>query len=140
MAASAGYSGTPQAKKLGIKPGHRVHVDQAPKGWTLTDPPGELIHVEAPDPADVIVSFYREAGAIPERLADLAPRIYPAGAIWIAWPRRAAGHVSDVSDVSDNIVRQHALDLGLVDTKVAALDEDWSALKMVWRKEHRGAT
>jgi hypothetical protein len=65
VAASTGYSGTPQAKKLGIKPGHRVHLDQAPTGWALTDPPGELIHVEAPDPADVIVSFYREAGAHP---------------------------------------------------------------------------
>jgi hypothetical protein len=74
---------------------------------------------------------------IPDRLADLAPRIYPAGAIWIAWPRRAAGYVSDITD---NIVRRHALDLGLVDIKVAALDEDWSALEVVWRQKHRGAT
>lgn len=55
--------------------------------------------------------------------------------MWIAWPRKAAGHVSDLTD---NVVRNAVLPLGLVDVKVAALDEDWSALKMVWRKELRG--
>ncbi len=133
--ATAGYSGTPQAKKLGIKTGHRVHLDHAPRGWTLDDPPPGLVRAKAPQPADVIVSFFDTAGAIPDRLAELAPRIYPAGALWIAWPRRAGGHVSDITD---NVVRGHALEIGLVDVKVAALDHDWSALKVVWRKENRG--
>jgi len=57
------------------------------------------------------------------------------GSLWIAWPRRAAGHISDITD---NVVRNVALPLGLVDVKVAALDEDWSALKFVWRKKLRG--
>ena len=73
--------------------------------------------------------------------ADLAPvldehadRIRPAGALWIAWPRKAAGHRSDVDE---NLIRDSALAIGLVDVKVAAIDTDWSGLKLVWRKENR---
>ena len=68
------------------------------------------------------------------RLASLGRRAFPDGAIWLAWPRRAGGHDSDITD---NVVRAHALPLGLVDVKVAAIDADWSALKLVWRKERR---
>ena len=64
----------------------------------------------------------------------LAPRIFPAGALWVAWPRRAAGHESDIRD---NDVRSASLPLGLVDVKVAALDEDWSGLRLVWRADRR---
>ena len=82
----------------------------------------------------MIIAFFRTAAEIPDRLPGLARRIFPAGAIWAAWPRRAAGHASDITD---NIVREHALALGLVDVKVAALDEDWTALRLVWRVENR---
>ncbi len=64
----------------------------------------------------------------------IAQAVFPDGAAWAAWPRRAAGHESDITD---HVVRSAALALGLVDVKVAALDGDWSALKLVWRKERR---
>ncbi len=60
--------------------------------------------------------------------------MFPAGAIWALWPRRAAGHVSDITD---NVVRSAALDIGLVDVKVAAVDTDWSGLRLVWRRGNR---
>jgi len=69
-----------------------------------------------------------------EWLPALAPRIFPAGSLWIAWPRRAGGHRSDISGES---IRALALPLGLVDVKVAALDQHWSGLRMVWRRERR---
>ena len=133
----AGYSGTPQARKLGLKPGHRLSLDHPPKGWRLVDPPDGITTVRAPQPADVIISFYGAARDLPERLPALAPRIFPGGMLWIAWPRRAGGHVSDITD---NLVRDVALPFGIVDVKVAALDEDWSAIKFVWRREVRTAT
>jgi hypothetical protein len=131
---TSGYSGTPQAKKLGLKPGYRLSIDNAPAGWALAEAPDELVLVVAPEPADVIVSFCRSTAELAERLPGLAARIHPAGSLWIAWPRRAAGHQSDITD---NTIREQALPLGIVDVKVAALDEDWSALKLVWRVENR---
>jgi len=133
---TAGYSGTPQARKLGIKPGHRVSLDAPPPGWTLLDPPPGLVPVDPPGAADVLVAFFRGADELPRRLPELVRRIYPAGALWIAWPRRAAGHESDITDA---IVRVEALALGVVDVKVAALDEDWSGLRFVWRLANRGS-
>jgi hypothetical protein len=131
---AAGYSGTPQARKLGLKPGLRVALDDAPPGWALDDPPGGLMPADPDGGADVIVAFFRAAAEIAARLPPLAERIRPSGAIWASWPRRAAGHSSDITD---HVVREHALDLGLVDVKVAALDADWSALRLVWRVSNR---
>jgi hypothetical protein len=84
----------------------------------------------------VIVAFFRAAAEITDRLPSLGRRVFPAGAVWALWPRRAAGHVSDITD---NVVRSCALDLGLVDVKVAAVDEDWSGLRLVWRAGNRSA-
>ena len=130
----AGYSTTPLAKKLGVKPGARLALDQAPTGWSVPElPPG--VHAAAgAEPADVVVAFFREAAELPQRLPQLAGRIFPAGSLWVAWPRRAGGHESDLTE---NGVRDHALPLGIVDTKVAALDDDWSGLKLMWRRELR---
>jgi hypothetical protein len=125
-----GYSATPQARKLGIKPGSRVALVGA-EGWTLTDPPD--IDEAREGPADVIVAFVRTAAAL-DTIASLGKRIFPDGSLWIAWPRKAAGHVSDMTE---NAIRESALPLGLVDVKVAAIDDDWSGLKLVWRKERR---
>lgn len=133
---TAGYSSTPQAKKLGLKPGHRLSLDHPPEGWTLTNPPGDLQIVHAPEPADIIISFHRAAIELTERLPELAKRIFPVGALWIAWPRRAGGHHSDITD---NLVRGQALPLGLVDVKIAALDTNWSGLRLVWRRQGRSA-
>src|SRR5512146_2858428 len=124
--AQAGYSGRPQAAKLGLKAGQRVVLHGAPPGWTLTDPPDGQ--------AEVIVAFFTESGEIGRQIRDLGRRIHPAGMLWIAWPRRAAGHRSDITD---NVIREHGLPLGLVDVKVAAIDEDWSGLRVVWRTENR---
>jgi Protein of unknown function (DUF3052) len=131
---TAGYPAASQARKLGLKPGHRVALDEPPAGWQLREPPEGL---RGPDPdgaADVIVAFFRDGAEIPARLPALARRIFPAGALWAAWPRRAAGHHSDITD---NLVREHALGIGLVDVKVAAIDEDWSGLRLVWRTRNR---
>jgi Protein of unknown function (DUF3052) len=131
---AAGYSGTPQAKKLGLKPGQRVSIDGAPSGWSLTDPPEDLEYVGRGEPADVVLAFFRSAEDLSTRLPALVDSIFPAGGLWIAWPRRAAGHVSDLSD---NAVREHALALGVVDVKIAAIDDDWSGQRVVWRLANR---
>jgi hypothetical protein len=130
---AAGYSSTPQAKKLGLKPGYRVRIDQPPDGWALNQS-ADLLLVDEAEPADVILAFVRSAAELPARLPALAAAICPQGALWIAWPRRAAGHRSDVTE---NLLRDEALPLGIVDVKVAALDDDWSALRFVWRVENR---
>jgi Protein of unknown function (DUF3052) len=127
-------TGTPQARKLGLKPGMRVALDAPPDGWRLTDPPAGLLAPDEDGTADVVVAFFRASAEIVERLPALAWRGFPAGAVWALWPRRAAGHVSDITD---NVVRSCALDLGLVDVKVAAVDEDWSGLRLVWRTSKR---
>ena len=126
----AGYAATPQARKLGLKAGLRVGVELAPDRWTLDDPPD--IAVVEDGPADVLVVFVRSAAELDPR--TWGERIFPDGAVWIAWPRKAAGHVSDVTE---NGIRDAVLPIGLVDVKVAAIDDDWSALKVVWRRDRR---
>jgi hypothetical protein len=128
---TSGYSATPQIRKLGIKPGMRVGFEHAPPGWQLTDSPPMVDAVAGP--ADVLIWFVRDAAEL-AGVASLRRRIFPDGALWIAWPRRAGGHRSDVTD---NGIRDAVLPLGLVDVKVAAIDEDWSGLKIVWRRENR---
>lgn len=147
----AGYSGRPQAAKLGLKAGQRVVIVGRPAGWLLTDPPdgadiadgavtdreGDGAGAEiasAAERADVVIAFCTAAAGIGAELPGLGKLIFPAGALWVAWPRRAAGHRSDITD---NVIRDAALPLGLVDVKVAAIDEDWSGLKLVWRVERR---
>ena len=129
---TAGYSGTPQAKKLGIKPGSRVGFHAEPPGWSLQDPPP--FEPAGDGSADVLIAFVRTAAELPPLLPAFGERIRPAGALWIAWPRRAGGHQSDVTD---NTIRAAVLPLGLVDVKVAAIDDDWSGIKIVWRLANR---
>ncbi|HEX3330627.1 MAG TPA: DUF3052 family protein [Gaiellales bacterium] len=132
----AGYSQTPLARKLGIKPGASLALDEAPPGWAVPDLPDGVVTAADGDAADVIVAFFRESAELPDRLPALARRIFPAGALWLAWPRRAGGHDSNITE---NGLRDHALPLGIVDNKVAAIDEDWSGLRVVWRVEHRSS-
>ena len=131
---TTGYSGTPQARKLGIKPGHRVSFDNAPPGWALDDPPDGVTYVPVTDAADVVIAFFWSAVELPDRLPELVQRIYPSGALWAAWPRRAGGHDSDITD---SVIRGWALELGVVDVKVAAIDANWSGLRLVWRLANR---
>ncbi|THG28504.1 DUF3052 family protein [Naasia lichenicola] len=131
----AGYASTPLWKKLGLKPGTSAQLVDAPDGWTVPNPPPEVRWLdESGSSADVVVAFYRTAVGVMPGLVDLGKRVYPNGAVWAAWPRKAAGHMSDIDE---NLLRNCALALGMVDVKVAALDVDWSGLKVVWRRENR---
>jgi hypothetical protein len=129
----AGYSTTPQSRKLGLKDGTRLAVVGTPDGWELDAPP-DVVDVDGDDPADVILTFVRDLATLDGGLDGWARRIAPAGAVWVLWPRKAAGHRSEVDE---NAIREAALGRGLVDVKVAAVDIDWSGLKVVWRKENR---
>jgi hypothetical protein len=135
---TAGYSGTPLWKKLGLKPAMRAQLLHADPGWSVPVEDGpvdvEWLPPHSTEQAGLIVAFYREAAAYLDELDSLAPRIHPAGMIWAAWPRKAAGHVSDLDE---NVVRDAALARGLVDVKVAAISPDWSALKLVIRRINR---
>jgi hypothetical protein len=84
-------SPTPQARKLGIKEGSILGFERLPPGWRLSDPPGGVEIVADPSPADVIVAFFSSAEDIAPALPGLGRRIYPAGMLWVAWPRRTAG-------------------------------------------------
>jgi hypothetical protein len=131
----AGYSGTPLAKKLGIKEGHRLTLVEAPPEWAVPDLPANVeVGAGLQEPADVVIAFHREAAELSSRIEALGQAIHPHGMVWIAWPRKAGGHDSDITE---NGIRDVVLPLGLVDVKVAALDDDWSGLKVVWRRERR---
>ena len=129
-----GYSGTPQARKLGIVEGCRLALVKAPRGWRLQNPP-PTERSNGSTGADVLIAFATRPGDL-NAMSTWGKRVFPAGAVWVAWPRKAAGHVSEVTE---NAIRDAALESGMVDTKVAAIDEDWSGLKIVWRKENRRA-
>jgi hypothetical protein len=129
-----GYSGTPQSRKLGLGAGVRFDVVNMPNGWQFEEKPDASARITGDTHADIILAFVRSARELESLVDAQAERIRPAGALWIVWPRKAAGHVSDVSD---NLIREIVLPRGLVDVKVAAIDENWSGLKVVWRVENR---
>ena len=138
----AGYSAKPLWAKLGVDPSGRVLLIDAPRAWSIAGAPAEAKVTRergrAPTgtPAGTIVAFFVALAGLRKSLEALAERTFPDGALWIAWPRRAGGHDSDIREQD---IRALALPLGLVDVKVAALDEDWSGLRLVWRAERRGA-
>ena|SRR5437763_10214573 len=136
MATAAGYSGTPLHRKLGIKPGSRVLLAAAPPAFELDDmPSGAVVHTRAAGAGyDVVVAFCPKTARAVTRFAALAPRLATAGALWIAWPKRASGVATDLDE---NVVRDIGLSGGLVDVKVIAVDETWSALKFVRRVRDR---
>lgn len=129
---AAGYSGTPLVRKIGIQPGHRVRLAHRPNGWDLPDLPEDAVLTDAG--ADVTVAFYRTLADVAAEAPGLGKDLADHAMLWIAWPRRAAGHHSDITD---NAVRELLLPSGLVDVKVAALGENWSGLKFVRRKANR---
>jgi hypothetical protein len=132
----AGYSGTALPKKLGVAEGHRVLLDGAPGDFTLSDlPPGVVLHRRASTgPYDVILCFCPDRARLVTRWPRLHAATTPAGALWIAWPKRASGLVTDLDE---NVVRDHALANGRVDVKVCAIDTTWSGLKHVVRRRDR---
>jgi hypothetical protein len=135
---TAGYSGTPLAKKLGVKEGHRVAWLSAPDNFDdlLGElPDGVSVSRRLGRGLDVLVQFATSRVELRSRLPKLKEAVFPAGAAWVSWPKRSSGVATDITE---DTVREDALPLGLVDVKVAAVDETWSGLKLVVRKELRG--
>ena len=133
---TAGYSGTPLALKLGIKEGATLALVRAPEGWSIPDLPlGVTVRASLRGRFDVAVVFMRSAAELRRRAEAIARATADEASVWIAWPRKAGGHVSDVTE---DLLRELLLPTGLVDVKVAAIDGDWSGLKFVRRKELRG--
>ena len=134
---AAGYSGTPLAKKLGIKEGHSLALLKAPPGFeSLLEglPDGVSIRTAARGTNDVVVSFHTERADLASRLPKLVDAMDVDGGFWVAWPKKASGVPTDITE---DTVREVALPLGLDDNKVCAIDDTWSGLRVVWRKELR---
>ena len=128
---SAGYSGTPLERKLGIKPESRVLLLGAPEGFALE---GVEPIRRAQGLADVILSFHTERRELERRLPVLREHLEQTGRLWIAWPKRASKRPTDINE---DVVRDTALTNRLVDNKVAAIDEIWSGLQLVIRTKDR---
>jgi hypothetical protein len=125
-------------RKVGVRTGQRVVLLHAPKSWTGTALPDDvhLARRRTTQAADVVVAFYERLAVLVADSPTLSEAITADGMVWVAWPRKATGHVSDLGDEA---VRGTLLPTGLVDVRVAALDEDWSGLRFVWRRELRPA-
>jgi len=135
----AGYSGTPLPRKLGIKPGHAVAVVGGPPGfadWLAAQSGADVVAGLPAGPLDVIVTFVRWREEYESQLPGLRERMAPACGLWIAWPKRAA---RVPTDMTEHVVREVALPTGLVDNKVCAIDETWTGLRLVIRRELRPA-
>ena len=128
---ATGDSGTPLPTKLGIKDGHVVAVLNAPKGFLLPVPTTSKLGKGA---FDVIVYFTKSRADFEVELAKLRNAMTPACGLWIAWPKKAS---KVATDMTEDVVRAVALPTGLVDNKVCAIDETWSGLRLVIRKELR---
>ena len=135
MPSPAGYSGTPLPKKLGIKPGFRCVFPGAPGDFpeTLGELPDDVTVLARPGKdLDCVVLFTRSRSELERRFSNLAKRLTPAGMLWVAWPKKASGVPTDVTD---SVVRSHGLAQGLVDNKVCAIDETWSGLRFMRRRK-----
>ena len=131
---TAGYSGTPLPKKLGLNGKTNLFVDQAPS--TVLK---ELGFKSAPrssnsGPLDFGLVFTKSQAELKEKFRALVPRLDPAATLWISWPKKTSGVATDLNE---NIVRELGLAAGLVDVKVCAIDETWSGLKFVFRLKDR---
>jgi Protein of unknown function (DUF3052) len=133
----AGYSGTPLFKKLGIKPGFRLYAENAPADYlNLLQPLPEGVTVAEHLDADVRLAhiFAREAKRLAARLAECRRVLADDAVVWVSWPKKAA---RVATDVTEDVIRESAFPLGLVDVKVCAVDETWSGLKLVVRVANR---
>ena len=131
----AGYSGTPLPQKLGIKEGHKVALVGAPVGFDLgVLPTGASVARRLGKQHEVIVAFVKSRAEMAAKIAELRPRMTEAAGLWIAWPKKASGIATDMTEQA---IRDVALPTGLVDNKVCAIDETWSGLRLVIRRELR---
>ena len=130
----AGYSGTPLAKKLSLKDGQRVWFDGMPDSVREEiDAHGvQLDALGSPEPPlDAAHIFVAERRLLEARLSQLIPLLGPGGFIWVSWPKKAS---KEPTDITEDVIRDVALPMGLVDVKVCAVDATWSALKLMRRK------
>ncbi|MDB5707493.1 MAG: hypothetical protein JWN66_4609 [Sphingomonas bacterium] len=135
----AGYSGTPLAKKLGLKPGMRAWFRDMPDSVRAEIDPDSLGLAEQTAPSAGIEAahiFVTRRADLEREIAALRGLLAPAGFLWVSWPKKAA---KTDTDISENVVREVALPTGLVDIKVCAVDEKWSGLKLMIRKSLRTA-
>jgi hypothetical protein len=135
----AGYSGTPLAQKLGIKENHRVALLGAPSTFAKTLgalPAAVSVATKATGMAvfDVFVVFVKRRNDLAAAIAKLRKHMEPAAGLWIAWPKKASGVATDITE---DTIREIALPTGLVDNQVCAIDETWSGLRLVIRKANR---
>ena len=134
---SSGYSGTPLAKKLSLRDGQRVWFHAMPESVAdeIDEYALELTFVADPaEGVDAAHVFVTERAELERLLANLRRRIAPGGQVWVSWPKKAA---KVPTEITEDTIREIALPLGFVDTKVCAVDETWSGLKLVIRKELR---
>ncbi|MCW2779756.1 MAG: hypothetical protein JWR35_205, partial [Marmoricola sp.] len=130
----AGYSGTPLETKLGVRDGQTIFLDGAPTGFELDARTTSRL----PKRIDLTLTFHTSAALLAKRLPELIARTEQAGMIWVCWPKKSALKATGMTtDLDDNVVRRTGLDAGLVDVKVAAIDEVWSGLKFVRRLADR---
>lgn len=132
----AGYSGTPLAKKLGIKPGSNITFVSAPSGYAneLDLPPDVTVNSRSSKPLDFAQLFVKNEKELTTKFTAYARRLNASGMLWVSWPKKSSG-VS--TDLSENIVRRIGLAAGLVDVKICAVSEVWSGLKFVFRLRDR---
>ena len=133
---TAGYSGTPLVKKLGIKSGFSVVFMNAPEDFTLTlDLPPDVVVNKTPRPQlDFVLLFVKSETQLTQKFSHLAAKLKPSGMLWVAWPKKSSGVVTDLSFTN---VQAIGLAAGLVDTKICAVDDVWSGLKFVFRLKDR---
>lgn len=134
----AGYSKTPLVKKLGIKDGFRVGVRGAPKPYDeIVDglPATVRFGPRLSKDLDMVHLFVTDAERLPALLRAAKAAIEPSGMIWVSWPKKSSGVRSTVTE---DVIRASCFPLGLVDVKVCAVDDVWSALRLVVRKSERG--
>jgi hypothetical protein len=132
-----GYSGTPLAKKLGIKSGFKIALINAPEHYLnlFTDMPPDVVFVnDEKQLRDLIHVFVKDKAEYFALLPRVKTQIVQNASIWISWPKKAS---KVVTDITEDIIRNYALEIGLVDVKVCAVDEVWSGLKLVIRVKDR---
>ena len=132
-----GYSGTPLARKLGIKAGSRLAVSGAPKNYkdlVTPLPQGVQFQRSLGASTDIAHVFATKRAELDRTLREALKKMKPDAAIWVSWPKKAA---KVETDITEDTIREIALPMGLVDIKVCAVDETWSGLKLVLRKEKR---
>ena len=134
---TAGYSGTPLAKKLSLKDRMRVWRDGMPENVAeeIAAEGLQLQLLDAPEaPIDAAHVFVTERADLEAKLKQLMPLLDPAGMIWVSWPKKAS---KVATDITEDTIREICLPMGLVDVKVCAVDATWSGLKLVVRRQNR---